>query len=53
MTAAEVGSETVGDGETTFLAGSAAGGMPERVPSLVFTGADDDGRPVSLRALLF
>ena len=50
MTAAEVGSETVGDDETAFLAGSAAGGLPERVPPMVFTGAGDDGGPASLRA---
>jgi hypothetical protein len=50
-TAAEVGSETVGDGETAFLAGPAAGRMPERVPLLVFTGTGDDGGPASSQAL--
>ena len=49
-TAVEVGSEKAGDWETAFLAGSAAGGLPERAPSMMFTGAGDDGGPASSRA---
>ena len=35
------------DGETAFLAGSAAGGLPGRVPLMMFTGAGDGGGPAS------
>ena len=49
--AAAVGSETVGDGESAVLAGSAAGGLSGRVRLTMFTGTGDNGRPVSSRAL--
>ena len=49
-TAVEVKSEAAGDGGAAFLAASAAGGMSERVPPTVFTGAGDDGDTASSRS---
>ena len=43
--------EPVGDGTLAVLAGSTVGGLPERVPLTMFTGAGDDGGPASSRAL--
>ena len=43
-------SEVEGEKETAFLAASAAGGMPERVPPAVFTGVDDNGGTASSRS---
>ena len=45
--AAAVGSETVGDGKSAVLAGSAAGRLPGSVLLTMFTGAGDDGRSAS------
>ena len=49
--AAAVGSETMDDGESVVLAGSAAGGLPGRVLLTMFTGAGNDGGPASSQEL--
>ena len=49
-TAAEVESEVMGDGDTTFLAASAAGGMSGRVSPTVFAGVGDDGSSAPSRS---
>ena len=49
-TAAEVESEVMGDGDMTFLAASAAGGMSGRVSPTVFAGVGDDGSSAPSRS---
>ena len=49
-TAAEVESEMMGDGDTTFLAASAAGGMSGRVSLTMFAGVGADGSSAPSRS---
>ena len=49
-TAAEVESEVMGDGDTTFLAASAAGGMSGRVSLTMFAGVGADGSSAPSRS---
>ena len=52
-TAAEVESEVMGDGDTTFLAASAAGGMSGRVSLTMFAGVGADGSSAPSRSRFF
>ena len=49
-TAAEVESEVMGDGDMTFLAASAAGGMSGRVSLTMFAGVGADGSSAPSRS---